>query len=66
MIRAFALAALLLSANGMHAQGCSQCRDNVSQTSPQQQHAYRQAIVLMAGSALTLFAAMFAVARKLQ
>ena len=37
------------------AQGCSQCRDNVSQSSPKTQAAYRRAILLMGGVATALF-----------
>jgi hypothetical protein len=38
-----------------HAQGCTQCRDNAAATSPQTQAAYRHAIILMTGTASTLF-----------
>lgn len=54
-VRIAALALAFALAPMAHAQGCSQCRDNVSQTSPQTQLAYRRAIILMGGVATTLF-----------
>jgi len=39
------------------AQGCSQCRDAVSQTPAQTQTAYRRAIALMVAAGATVFAA---------
>lgn len=58
------LVCVLLATSRLYAQGCSQCRDNVEQTPPQVQHAYRQAIVLMAGAASVLFVAALLTARK--
>jgi len=40
-----------------HPQGCSQCRDAVSQTPAQTQTAYRRAITLMVVAGGTVFAA---------
>jgi hypothetical protein len=49
------LAALHLSPTSAPAQGCTQCRDNAAATPPKTQAAYRHAIILMAGTAGTLF-----------
>jgi hypothetical protein len=49
---------LLLSAvmsPPLHAQGCSQCRDNTAATPPATQRAYRHAIILMAIAASGIF-----------
>jgi hypothetical protein len=43
---------LALASAHAHAQGCSQCRDNVSQSSPATQQAYRHSIYLLGGAAL--------------
>jgi len=43
---------LALAATHAHAQGCSQCRDNVAQSSPATQQAYRRSIYLLGGAAL--------------
>ena len=40
-----------------HSQGCSQCRDAVSQTPVQTQTAYRRAITLMVAAGASVFAA---------
>ena len=54
------LALILLSglcfAAPAHAQGCSQCRDAVSQTPVQTQTAYRRAITLMVVAGASVFA----------
>jgi hypothetical protein len=39
----------------LHAQGCTQCRDNTAATPPKTQTAYRHAIILMALTASGLF-----------
>jgi len=39
----------------LHAQGCTQCRDNTAATPPKTQAAYRHAIILMALAASGLF-----------
>ena len=45
------------------AQGCSQCRDNVAQSSPATQAAFRHSIYLMGGAALFFCGLTFLVAR---
>lgn len=46
------------------AQGCSQCRDTVSQTSPAQQQSYRSAIeILLTGAVVVGGASAFVVRR---
>jgi hypothetical protein len=49
------LAAALALPIPIHAQGCTQCRDNTAATSPATQRAYRHAILLMSGAAATFF-----------
>ena len=49
------LALAFALAPAARAQGCSQCRDNVSQSSPATQAGYRKAILVMGGVATTLF-----------
>jgi hypothetical protein len=39
----------------LHAQGCTQCRDNTAATPPRTQAAYRHAIILMAIAASGIF-----------
>jgi hypothetical protein len=39
----------------LHAQGCSQCRDNTAATPPATQAAYRRAITMMVVAAGSLF-----------
>jgi hypothetical protein len=39
----------------LHAQGCSQCRDNTAATPPATQAAYRHAILMMVITAGSLF-----------
>jgi len=63
-LRIFFIGALILCAMGAHAQGCSQCRDNVAQSSPATQAAYRHSIYLLGGAALFFCGVVFAVARK--
>jgi len=46
---------VLAISSPVHAQGCSQCRDNVKQTPPHVQAAYRHAIVLLGGVAAMIF-----------
>ncbi|WP_419806754.1 copper resistance protein CopC [Terriglobus sp.] len=46
------------------AQGCSQCRDTVSQTNPAQQQSYRVAIGIMLAGALTVGGAGVLVVRR--
>jgi len=62
-LRILLLGALMLAAVGAHAQGCSQCRDNVAQSSPATQQAYRHSIYLLGGAALFFCGVAFAVAR---
>jgi hypothetical protein len=45
----------LLLTPPLHAQGCSQCRDNTAATPPATQAAYRHAILLMVFTAGGLF-----------
>jgi hypothetical protein len=57
--RAATLALFLLLSTVMspplHAQGCTQCRDNTAATPPATQRAYRHAIILMAIAASGIF-----------
>ena len=48
---------LLLTAFPLHAQGCAQCLDSTRATPPAVQAAYRHAILLLGGTAITLFLA---------
>ncbi len=48
------------------AQGCSLCRDNVSQTNPAIQKSYRSAILLMIAGAVGICSATAVVLRKLR
>ena len=48
------------------AQGCSQCRDNVSQTNPAVQQSYREAILLMIGAVGVVTSAMVLVMRRMR
>jgi len=57
------LCVLMLAAVHAHAQGCSQCRDNVAQSSPATQQAYRHTIYLLGGAALFFCGVTFVVAR---
>jgi hypothetical protein len=45
----------ILLCSPLHAQGCTQCRDNTAATPPKTQAAYRHAIILMALAASGLF-----------
>jgi hypothetical protein len=45
----------LLLTPPLHAQGCSQCRDNTAATPPATQAAYRHAILMMVITAGSLF-----------
>jgi hypothetical protein len=58
-VQAFALVLLFtaLLAPPLHAQGCTQCRDNTAATPPATQRAYRHAIILMVVAGGTLFLA---------
>lgn len=49
------LAASLLYAPTLRAQGCAQCRDNTAATTPATQRAYRRAILLMTGAGAAFF-----------
>lgn len=48
--------AFLLGTGTAFAQGCPQCQDNLRQTPPRTQRAYRHAIELMAAAGVTVFA----------
>ncbi len=50
----------------LSAQGCSQCRDNVSQTNPAVQASYREAILILLGATATISAAAVFVIRKMR
>ena len=50
--------------HSVHAQGCSQCRDNTASTSPATQRAYRHAIELMTGAASALCVATFFILKR--
>jgi hypothetical protein len=56
-VKAAALAFLLLLTPHAHPQGCAQCLDTTQATPPAVQAAYRHAILLLAGSASSLFIA---------
>ena len=49
------LALALLCTAPVRAQGCPQCQDNLRQTPPRTQSAYRHAILLMTLAGTTLF-----------
>jgi len=49
------IAAVLLIAPSLHAQGCTQCLDNTAATPPATQRAYRHAIILLTLTAGGLF-----------
>ncbi len=55
---------LLCSSFPAHAQGCSQCRDNVAQSNPDLQSGYREAILIMLVASVTLFSAALVTLRK--
>ena len=58
-----ALLALLLTPP-LHAQGCTQCRDNTAATPPSTQRAYRHAIALLALTAGGIFIGTVALLRR--
>ena len=60
----FLLFAAFLAPTPIHAQGCTQCRDNTAATSPATQRAYRNAIILLTLSASGLFVATVALLRR--
>lgn len=47
-----------------YAQGCAQCRDNTAATPLATQHAYRNAIMLLAGAAIGIGSTVLLVGRK--
>jgi len=58
--RSFLLACVLFAASlasplFARAQGCTQCQDNTAATPPKTQAAYRHAIILLTGTASTVF-----------
>lgn len=55
---------LLWGAAGVAWQGCTQCADNAGATAPETQAAYRHAILLLLGAAVTIFVAGLALMRK--
>lgn len=63
MVRRLLFVLVLLCATRVHAQGCSQCRDNVAQSSPAMQQGFRRSIYLLGGAALFFCGVTFAVAR---
>lgn len=56
-------ALMLAATTGAYAQGCSQCRDDVAQSSPAMQQGFRHSIYLLGGAALFFCGVTFAVAR---
>ena len=48
----------------IRAQGCSQCRDNTAATPARTQHAYRDAILLLTGTALSISSAVIFIGRR--
>jgi hypothetical protein len=57
-------AALLLSPNPAHPQGCTQCQDNTAAAPPATQRAYRHAIILLTLTAGGLFVATLAIFKR--
>ncbi|MFN2976041.1 copper resistance protein CopC [Terriglobus aquaticus] len=55
---------MLLCSAAAEAQGCSQCRDTVSQTNPAQQQSYRIAIAIMLAGAVSVVGAGVFVIRR--
>jgi len=51
-------------APGVHAQGCSQCREAVGETPAATQAAYRRAIAVMVAAGTTVFAAALVTFRR--
>jgi len=47
--------AAFLATSPARAQGCTQCQDNTAATPPKTQAAYRHAIILLTGTASTVF-----------
>jgi len=62
-LRILFIATLMLAAIPSHAQGCSQCRDDVAQSSPAMQQGFRHSIYLLGGAALFFCGVTFAAAR---
>ena len=58
------LVTLCMGHSGLFAQGCSQCRDTVSQTNPAVQRSYRSAIGILLTGALSIVAASVFVMRR--
>ena len=55
---------MLSSPSFSKAQGCSQCRDNTAANPVETQHAYRDAIIMLAGGALAVATAAILVGRR--
>jgi hypothetical protein len=60
----FLLFTALLAPAPVHAQGCTQCRDNAAGTPPATQRAYRHAILLLTLTAGGLFIATVTLLRR--
>lgn len=63
---AFFMFLSVIGASAGRAQGCSQCRDNVSQTPPGVQKSYRIAIAVMLSGALGVGSAATIALRRLR
>ena len=59
-----ALLFVLLLGRFIQAQGCSQCRDNTAATPVRTQHAYRNAILLLVGTALGITSTVLLIGRR--
>ncbi len=55
---------LVLAAASLHGQGCAQCADATAATPAATQTAYRHAILLLIGAAVTVFVAGVVLLRK--
>jgi hypothetical protein len=55
-LRLYLLIMLCIAAAAAHAQGCTQCRDNMQATPASVQLAYKHAIELLGFSGITVFA----------
>ena len=61
---AILLTAVTLTATPLHAQGCTQCRDNTAATPPATRRAYRKAIALLTITATSIFTASVLLIRR--
>jgi hypothetical protein len=66
LLRLTILALIFASAlpTSLHAQGCTQCRDNAAATPPATRRAYRNAIALLTLTAATIFTTTVLILRR--